>query len=163
MDPHAANTATQEPVLDRTPITQVGNLAQELLEQVQRPVVVWRPDQGDAQAIAGVVVCTQTALSNFGPYPIVDLDDGQNIWRINVLGQVFAREVEFRQVGEGRWTTKLSPGDQLAVYDSGERIASKVAGRTPYRSVRVIHRPLQSAPVATEAPSIAPIDDEIPF
>lgn len=158
------STATQEPVLDRTPITEVGNLAAELLAQVQRPVYVWRPDQGDAPAIAGQVVCTQTALSSFGAYPIVDLDDGKTIWRVNVLGQVFAKEVGFRQIGEGRWVTKLAPGDQLAVYDSGERVASKHAGRSSYRNVRVIHRPAQNAPAATEAQLIAPIEDEdIPF
>jgi hypothetical protein len=153
----------REPVLDRDPITSVGTLAADMLELVQRPVVTWRPDQGDAPAIAGRVVAVQTTPSPFGAYPIIDLDDGATVWRVHALGSVFAREVDFRPAGEGVWTTKLAIGDLFAVQDTGERVRSKTAGRDPYRKVTVRHRPAEGAPPATVAQSIGEIVGEIPF
>jgi hypothetical protein len=163
MTDNAKAQTLKEPVLDRAPITETGELGADMLELLERPVVVWRPDQGDAPTIAGKVIATATALSTFGPYPVIDLDDGRTIWRINVLGQVFAREVGFRQAGDGVWVTKLAPGDMLGIHDPGVRVESKTAGRSGYRLVRVIHRPAQGSPGTTIAPSIGEIEGEIPF
>lgn len=158
-----AKTDAKEAVLDREPITTVGTLGAELLELVERPVVTWRPDKGDAAAIAGRVVGVSTTLSTFGAYPIIEVDDGATVWRVHGLGQVFASEVEFRPAGEGVYTTKLAVGDLVAFSDHGERKEPRSPGRQPYRVVRVVHRPLRPNVGPTATANIVIDDSEIPY
>jgi hypothetical protein len=142
----------------------VGTSAADILGLLSRDVVTWRPDKGDAQAIAGTVVNVSVTAMQFGAIPIIEVDDGTTVWRVFGMGTVLQNEVGFKQVGE-TYVTNVKAGDRIGLRDQG-RIAGKseLSKRNPYRSVRVIHQPRGGAGPSVAAVVSAPAGaDDIPF
>jgi hypothetical protein len=143
------------------PVTTVGDAAAEMLAALQTDTHTWRPDQGDAAAIAGKVESVSVTLMNYGPVPIIDVNDGSTVWRVFVLGTVAQHEVGMRELSDGRVVTNVRRGDRIGFRDLG-LVASKKFPDHPYRLIRVIHEPAGSGGVSV-APMVDADNVEIPF
>jgi hypothetical protein len=75
------------------------SITDDLLEQVNREPAVWDPEPGDT--LAGVVVSRSTRSSDYGSYPVVEIDDGDEVVEFRAYRTVARREVERHDVGIG--------------------------------------------------------------
>ena len=63
-----------EPVPEENPAIVVDPAYKDLLGQLDRPKVAWRPSPGDA--VVGKIVAMMTATSEYADYPLLTLDPG---------------------------------------------------------------------------------------
>lgn len=102
----------------------------DLAAMLAKPAAIpWVPNPGDA--VAGTVVDIQTAESEYGEYPLIELDTGSKNLSIHAYHSTLQREIERRNV---------KTGDKLAIAFLGEK-ASKTKGHNPFYRYRVIHTP----------------------
>lgn len=88
----------------------------------------WIPNIGDA--VTGTVIDIQQAESEYGTYPLIELDCGNRTVAVHCYHSTLSRDIERRNV---------KPGDKLGIAYLGEK-ESKVKGHNPFHQYRVIHR-----------------------
>jgi hypothetical protein len=85
------------------------SITDDLLEQVNRESAVWDPEPEDT--LAGVVVGRSTRSSDYGSYPVIEVDNGDEVVEFRAYRTVARREVE--RLG-------IRVGDVIAVKYLGE-------------------------------------------
>lgn len=121
---------TDEPT-STTPATDEWG---ELLDQVDRDIVGWRPEAGDK--IFGIVVDLSEGESDFGTYPLIVIDspDHENLVGVHCFHQILKKDV-LAKMARGT----LVIGSRIAVSYRGEGEAA--SGKSAPNFYRVAVRP----------------------